>query len=70
MIGRRCAHHWHPGCISTGSEVFSNEVTRGDRQMKVLLVDDHALIRDGLRGVVKDLAQDATVLEASDSRLG
>src|ERR1700674_2195129 len=36
--------------------------------MKVLLVDDHALIRDALRGVVKDLAQDATVLEASDSR--
>jgi DNA-binding NarL/FixJ family response regulator len=36
--------------------------------MKVLLVDDHALIRDALRGVVKELAQDATVLEASDSR--
>ena len=36
--------------------------------MKVLLVDDHALIRDALRGVVKELTQDATVLEASDSR--
>src|ERR1700732_1949358 len=64
----RCAHRWHPGCIPTGSEVFSNEVTRGDRKMKVLLLDDHALIRDALRGVVKDLVQDATVLEASDSR--
>ena len=36
--------------------------------MKVLLVDDHALIRDALRGVLKELAHDATVLEASDCR--
>lgn len=34
--------------------------------MKVLLVDDHALIRDALRGVLKELVVDATVLEASD----
>src|SRR5262245_30331769 len=36
--------------------------------MKVLLVDDHVLIRDALRGVLKELASDATVLEASDCR--
>jgi DNA-binding NarL/FixJ family response regulator len=36
--------------------------------MKILLVDDHALIRDALRGVLKDLAHEATVLEAADSR--
>ena len=36
--------------------------------MKVLLVDDHALIRDALRGVLKELADDAIVLEASDCR--
>ncbi|HEY7300816.1 MAG TPA: response regulator transcription factor [Xanthobacteraceae bacterium] len=34
--------------------------------MKVLLVDDHALIRDALRGVLKELVDQATVLEASD----
>jgi DNA-binding NarL/FixJ family response regulator len=34
--------------------------------MKILLVDDHALIRDALRSVVKELASDPTVLEASD----
>src|SRR5882672_7440329 len=34
--------------------------------MKVLLVDDHALIRDALRGVLKELTDDATVLEAAD----
>lgn len=34
--------------------------------MKILLVDDHALIRDALRGVIKDLMDDASVLEASD----
>jgi DNA-binding NarL/FixJ family response regulator len=36
--------------------------------MKVLLVDDHALIRDALRGVLKELANDAIVLEAADGR--
>jgi DNA-binding NarL/FixJ family response regulator len=36
--------------------------------MKVLLVDDHALIRDALRGVLKELTEDAIVLEASDCR--
>ena len=36
--------------------------------MKILLVDDHALIRDALRGVLKELAHDATVVEASDCR--
>jgi DNA-binding NarL/FixJ family response regulator len=36
--------------------------------MKVLLVDDHVLIRDALRGVLKELADDATIFEASDCR--
>jgi len=36
--------------------------------MKILLVDDHALIRDALRSVLKELIGDATVLEASDCR--
>src|SRR5215831_16922007 len=36
--------------------------------MKILLVDDHALIRDALRGVLRELLADATVLEASDCR--
>jgi DNA-binding NarL/FixJ family response regulator len=36
--------------------------------MKVLLVDDHVLIRDALRGVLKELTDDANVLEASDCR--
>jgi DNA-binding NarL/FixJ family response regulator len=34
--------------------------------MKILAVDDHVLIREALRGVVKDLNDDATFLEASD----
>jgi DNA-binding NarL/FixJ family response regulator len=34
--------------------------------MKILLVDDHALIRDALRGVLKELTDDAHMLEASD----
>ena len=36
--------------------------------MKILVVDDHVLIRDALRGVLKELRGDITVLEAADSR--
>jgi DNA-binding NarL/FixJ family response regulator len=36
--------------------------------MKTLLVDDHALIRDALRGVVKELIADPVILEAPDCR--
>jgi len=36
--------------------------------VKILLVDDHALIRDALRGVVTELADEPSVLEASDAR--
>lgn len=35
--------------------------------MKVLVIDDHALIRDALRRVLKELRRDATVLEASSA---
>src|SRR5215470_3876701 len=34
--------------------------------MKILVVDDHVLIRDALRGVLKELRGDITVLEAAD----
>lgn len=34
--------------------------------MKVFVIDDHVLIREALRGVLKELKDDATVLEASD----
>jgi DNA-binding NarL/FixJ family response regulator len=36
--------------------------------MKFLLIDDHALIREALQNVLKELACDATILEASDCR--
>jgi DNA-binding NarL/FixJ family response regulator len=36
--------------------------------MKVLVVDDHVLIREALRGVLKELRSDAVILEGSDSR--
>ncbi|HEU0200348.1 MAG TPA: response regulator, partial [Burkholderiaceae bacterium] len=37
--------------------------------MKVLIVDDHALIRDALARVLADLVPDVRVLEAADPRL-
>ena len=36
--------------------------------MKILVVDDHLLIREALRGVLKELKSDATIVEAPDSR--
>ena len=36
--------------------------------MKFLLVDDHVLIREALRGVLKELRRDAAVLEAANCR--
>ena len=36
--------------------------------MKILVVDDHALIRTALRGVLGELDHDVTVFEASDCR--
>lgn len=36
--------------------------------MKILVVDDHVLIREALRGVLKALKGDAVVVEATDSR--
>jgi len=38
--------------------------------MKILVVDDDALIRDALRGVLRELKDDAAVVEAADSRQG
>jgi len=37
--------------------------------MKILVVDDHVLIREALRSVFMELQSDATVLEASDCDL-
>ncbi len=36
--------------------------------MNILVIDDHALIRDALRGVLRQLRSDASVFEASDCR--
>src|SRR5260221_12372006 len=34
--------------------------------MKILVVDDHALIREALHGLLKKLTRDAVILEASN----
>jgi DNA-binding NarL/FixJ family response regulator len=36
--------------------------------MKILLVDDHVLLREALRGALKELEGEAAIFEASDSR--
>src|SRR6266849_2738740 len=39
---------------------------RRSRPMKILVIDDHVLIREALQGVLKKLRRDATILEASN----
>jgi len=39
---------------------------QGAHLMKILIVDDHVLIREATRGVIKELKRDADVLEASN----
>jgi DNA-binding NarL/FixJ family response regulator len=40
----------------------------GEPFMKVLIVDDHALIREALQAVLKQLKPEAVIIEASNSR--
>jgi DNA-binding NarL/FixJ family response regulator len=54
------------GCFSPGNEVLFSAIQRGIADVKILVVDDHVLIREALRGVLKELKPDATVLEASN----
>src|SRR5262245_15892758 len=53
--------------FSPGTEVSSPGAGRIVR-MQVLVVDDHVLIRDALRGVLNELRPDADVLQAADCR--
>jgi DNA-binding NarL/FixJ family response regulator len=64
-------------CFGPGTEVSSlpcgkdsivAAVLKRERAMKVLVVDDHVLIREALRGVLKELKGDAQILEAPDAR--
>jgi DNA-binding NarL/FixJ family response regulator len=41
---------------------------KGGVRMKILVVDDHVLVRDALRGVLKKLKPQASILEARDCR--
>jgi DNA-binding NarL/FixJ family response regulator len=36
--------------------------------LRILIIDDHALIREALRGVLKELKDDATIVEAANWR--
>ncbi len=40
----------------------------GELFMKVLIVDDHALIREALRAVLKQLKREAVIFDASNGR--
>jgi len=48
------------------AEIMKREICR---RMKILVVDDHVLIREALRGVLRELkGEDAVVIEAAGSR--
>jgi DNA-binding NarL/FixJ family response regulator len=48
--------------------IIPGEIAMKTSGLKILLVDDHALIRDALRGVIRELMDDVSVFEASDCR--
>ena len=52
-----CFFHW-----------ISVQWDDGELFMKVLIVDDHALIREALHAVLKQLKREAVIFEASNSR--
>jgi DNA-binding NarL/FixJ family response regulator len=47
---------------------FREEIVKTALGKKILLVDNHALIRDALRGLLLEVVEDAIVLEAQDCR--
>src|SRR5438105_14274179 len=56
-------------CFGRGTEVSSpNRRHERVHLMKILVVDDHVLIREALRGVLEELKPGARVLEASTCR--
>jgi DNA-binding NarL/FixJ family response regulator len=50
--------------LDTDSRQSGHGQAEGRCSMKILVVDDHFLIRDALRSVLKKLKSDATILEA------
>jgi DNA-binding NarL/FixJ family response regulator len=53
------------GCFSPGNEVLFSAIQREIADVEILVVDDHVLIREALRGVLKEVKGNAIVLEAS-----
>jgi DNA-binding NarL/FixJ family response regulator len=54
------------GCMIFSIGSPCNEMT--ESSMKVLIVDDHALIREALHAVLKELKREAVIFEASNGR--
>ncbi len=56
------------GYFGGGTEAASRRHRTAKRlsSVKILVIDDHALIRDAVRGVVKELDGEAAVFEAAD----
>lgn len=48
--------------------VSAEQSAKGDLAVKILLVDDHVLLREALRGALNELEAEAAIFEASDSR--
>ena len=53
---------------NTAPQLSERVLSRGADTMNTLLVGNHFLIREALRGVLKELKNDAVVLEALDGQ--
>jgi DNA-binding NarL/FixJ family response regulator len=52
-------------CIGAKTEVSLANEAKAATHMKILVVDDHSLIREALRGVLTELKREAELLDAS-----
>jgi CheY-like chemotaxis protein len=54
------------GALGLVLKYYRGGGSRDEPYMKFLLIDDHVLIREALRSVLKELRRDADVLEAAN----
>ena len=54
--------------LESGSPQSEHGRAESGRLSKILIIDDHFLIREALRGVLLELNREAIIVEASDSR--
>src|SRR4051812_28912601 len=62
---------WHPASITRDEDAGRGTAPRTRNEgaaMKILLIDDHVLIREAMRGVLRELDPSASIYEAQSAQ--